>query len=99
LAFIGSKKGRYKMLPVLKAVMLALAVSGVAAAGIVIHLPLDNAKKVLGDKLDSDSKLPENGQNGVQNALNHVNGNQDRWLENHNATQAAETPENETAEQ
>jgi hypothetical protein len=62
-------------------------------------LPLDNAKKVLGDKLGSDSKLPENGQNGVQNALNHVNGNQDQWLLNHTATHSTETPENDTADQ
>lgn len=87
------------MLMILKAVMLALAVSGVAATGVVMHVPLDNAKKVLGDKLGSDSKLPEDGQNGVQNALDHVNDNQDRWLQDHNATHAAEPPENETAEQ
>ena len=54
------------MLPVLKAVMLALAVSGVAATGVVMHMPLDNAKKVLGEKLGPDSTLPENGQKGVQ---------------------------------
>ena len=87
------------MLMIVKAVMLALAVSGVAATGVVMHVPLDNAKKVLGDKLGSDSKLPEDGQNGVQNALDHVNGNQDRWLQDHNATHASEPPENETAEQ
>jgi len=87
------------MLPALKAVMLALAVSGVAAAGVVMHIPLDNAKKVLGEKLGPDSKVPEDGQKGVQNALNHVNDNQDRWLLNHTGTHSTETPENETADQ
>ncbi len=89
------------MLAVAKALVLALAITGVASAG-AAAMPLTKAIDIHKNHLGPDSKLPAKATPGQQNALDHLQRNQERWLANEHANSTGnetELPEaNETAE-
>ncbi len=82
------------MVAIAQALVLALAVTGLAGAG-VAGLPMDKAIDVHKNHLGPDSKLPEHAQKGQQNSLDHLLANQNRWVNEHNSTLP---DDNETAE-
>jgi len=80
------------MLAIVKALVLALAVTGVAGTGVaagVVHIPLQHAIDIHKEHLGQNSTMPEQSKQGQQNALDHLMENQERWLSK---------PHNDTAE-
>lgn len=80
------------MLAALKLVLIAFSLGGLAVAGAAAtdqHMPLENAKLNLQEKLGQNSTMPEQSKAGLENAYEHVCANQARWLENHNMTKPA----------
>ena len=79
--------------------MLALAVTGLAGAG-VAALPMDKAIEIHKNHIGPDSKLPQQAMKGQNNSLDHLLKNQERWVAgNHtlepdnDLNEAAEAPE------
>lgn len=71
------------MLAAAKVLMLALAVTGVSAAGVAtgaIQTPLSKAIDIHEDHMGANSTLPQKAMKGQQNALDHLMKNQDRWI-------------------
>jgi hypothetical protein len=95
MAIKDDKESEEEMIAVVKALVLALAVTGLASAG-VVATPLNKAIDIHKNHLGPDSKLPENAMKGQQNALDHLMKNQARWLQNQNNTSSDDR--NETAE-
>jgi hypothetical protein len=82
------------MAAIAHALVLALAVTGLAGAGLA-GLPMEKAIGMHKNQLGPDSKLPEQAMKGQQSALDHLLKNQERWVAgNHTAT----PDDNETAE-
>lgn len=74
------------MIPLLKVVIVALAVTGAAGSGVtasVVKIPLENSIQVHEDHMDQDSTLPEQAMKGQQTAIDHLRVNQERWLAKH----------------
>jgi hypothetical protein len=71
------------MIAAAKLVMLALSLTAVGAVA-ATNLPMTKAIDVHNDHLMDPSKLPEGGQAGNQNALDHLMQNQERWIVNNN---------------
>jgi hypothetical protein len=69
------------MLAAAKALVLALAITGVASAG-VAATPLTKAIEIHKNHLGQNSDLPAKAMPGQQNALDHLQRNQERWLAN-----------------
>jgi hypothetical protein len=85
------------MVGVAQALVLALAVTGLAGVG-VAGLPMQKAIDGHNDHLGPDSKLPEQAQKGQQNALEHLLENQDRWVaRNHTADSDSDLNETESS--
>lgn len=81
------------MLAMTKALFAAIAFATAAVAGAAASVPLENAISVLQDHVSPGSDLPDGGVAGNENALAHLQDNQEMWLVNHNIT----LPTNETA--
>jgi len=80
------------MFVIAKAILLSLAVMGVAATGVaagVVHVPLQKAIDIHKEHLGQNSTMPEQSTPGQQNALDHLMENQQRWISK---------PHNETAD-
>ena len=71
------------MIAAAKLVMLALSLTAVGAVA-ATNLPMTKAIDVHNDHLMDPSMLPEGGQAGNQNALDHLMQNQERWIVNNN---------------
>lgn len=73
-----------------KAILLALAVTGVAATGMVagvVHMPMQKAIDIHKEHLGQNTTMPQQSTSGQQNALDHLMENQMRWLSKpHNDT-------------
>jgi hypothetical protein len=97
---VTEQKEAKKMLAVVKALVLAFAVTGVAGAGIatgVAHVPLQKAIDIHKEHLGANSTMPEKSIPGQQNALDHLMENQQRWLSKpHNDTSEPDNDLNET---
>ena len=66
-----------------KAVLLALAVMGVAATGAAagtVDVPMQKAIDIHKDHLGQNSTMPEQSTNGQQKALDSLMENQLRWM-------------------
>ena len=78
------------MIAVIKALVLALAVSGVAVTGVaagIVHAPMQKAIDIHKEHLGENSTMPEQSLKGQQNALDHIVHNQEKWLSKpHNQT-------------
>jgi hypothetical protein len=78
------------MFAIAKAVLLALAVMGVAATGAaagVVHVPMQKAIDIHKEHLGQNSTMPVESRNGQQNALDRLMENQERWMSKpHNET-------------
>lgn len=78
------------MFAIAKAVMLALAVIGVAATGAaadVVHAPMQKAIDIHKEHLGQNSTMPAQSIHGQQNALDHIMENHLRWMSKpHNET-------------
>ncbi len=83
------------MLAVAKLLMLSFATIGVVAVGAVAHIPLEKAIDIHKDHLSADSGMPTQSTKGQQNALDHLQVNQERWLADHPVPE--ETLQNDTA--
>ena len=82
-----------------KVLMLALAVTGVTATGVVtgvVHIPLEKAIQIHKDRFGPDSNMPEQSLKGQQTALDHLVANQERWTQNNQ--DRASSFDNDTAE-
>lgn len=88
------------MLATMKAVMLALVVTGAAgttaAATGIIEMPLQKAIEIHQGHLGENSTMPEKSMAGQQNALDHLLANQERW--NANQQNMTHDDDNETDE-
>jgi hypothetical protein len=87
LSDIGEAK---EMFVIAKAVLLALAVTGMAATGVaagVVHVPMQKAIDIHKEHLGQNSTMPDQSTQGQQNALDHLMENQQRWMSKpHNDT-------------
>jgi hypothetical protein len=83
------------MIAAAKLVMLALSLTAVGAVA-ATSLPMTKAIDVHNDHLMDPSKLPEGGQAGNQNALNHLMQNLERWIVNNSYTAQEDNDTNET---
>jgi hypothetical protein len=89
------------MLAIAKVLIVALALTGVAGTGAaagVVHMPLQKAIDIHKSHLGQNSTMPEQSHKGQQNALDHLLGNQERLLNNHNVTHMPDTNETEPDE-
>lgn len=89
------------MLAIAKVMIVALALTGVAGTGVaagVAHVPMQKAIDIHKSHLGQNSTMPEQSQKGQQNALDHLLGNQDRFLNGHNVTHVPDTNETELNE-
>jgi len=74
------------MIPLLKVVIVALAVTCAAGSGVTasaVKIPLDNAIQVHEDHMGDESTLPHQAMKGQQTAIDHQRAAQERWLANH----------------
>jgi hypothetical protein len=73
-----------------KALIFALAVSGVAATGSMagmVHMPMQKAIDIHKEHLGQNSTMPSQSTHGQQTALDHLMQNQQRWMSKpHNDT-------------
>ncbi|MBU0684270.1 MAG: hypothetical protein ABIE25_04525 [Thermoplasmatota archaeon] len=78
------------MFVIAKAVLLALAVMGVAATGAVagvVHVPQQKAIDIHKEHLGQNSTMPAQSTHGQQTALDHLMHNYERWMAKpHNET-------------
>jgi hypothetical protein len=78
------------MFAIAKAVLLALAVAGVAATGVaasVVDAPMQEAIDIHKEHLGQDSTMPEQSTYGQQNSLDRLMENWERWMSKpHNET-------------
>ena len=78
------------MFAIAKAVLLALAVTGLAATGVVAgvtHVPLQKAIDIHKEHLGQNSTMPIQSRQGQQNAIDHLMENHERWMAKpHNET-------------
>jgi hypothetical protein len=78
------------MFVIAKAVLLALAVTGMAATGVaagVVHVPMQKAIDIHKEHLGQNSTMPDQSTPGQQNALDRLMENQQRWMSKpHNET-------------
>lgn len=90
------------MIAVVKALMLAFAVSGVAVTGVaagVSHLPMQKAIDIHKNHLGQNTTMPDQSLKGQQNALDHLVHNQERWVAtNHTAEPDHDMNETEAPE-
>lgn len=79
-----------EMFVIAKAVLLALAVTCVAATGAVagvVHVPMQKAIDIHKEHLGQNSTMPLESKHGQQNALDHLMENRMRWMSKpHNET-------------
>ena len=71
------------MLATVKVLFLALAVTGVSVTGVAAgetQTPLTKAIGIHEDHLGADSTMPQQAIKGQQNALDHLNMNEDKWV-------------------
>ncbi len=78
------------MFAIAKAVLLALAVAGVAATGVaasVVDAPMQEAIDIHKEHLGQNSTMPEQSTYGQQNSLDRLMENWERWMSKpHNET-------------
>ncbi len=89
------------MLATAKAVLVALALTGVVGTGVAageVHLPLQKAIDIHKAHLGDNSTMPEQSQKGQQNSLDHLLANQEKFLANHNVTHEPDTNDTEEPE-
>jgi hypothetical protein len=89
------------MFAIAKALMIALTLTSVAGTGAAMgfmHMPSQKAIDIHKSHLGLNTTMPEQSQNGQQNSLDHLLGNQDRQLSNHNVTHLPDTNETELPE-
>jgi hypothetical protein len=79
-----------RMFAIAKAVLIALAVAGVAATGVaasVVDAPMQEAIDIHKEHLGQDSTMPEQSTYGQQNSLDRLMENWERWMSKpHNET-------------
>ena len=84
------------MLAAAKVLFVALALTGVAGAGVAAGMvPLTKTIDIHEKHLGQNSTMPDQSMQGQQNALDHLMQNQDRWI---NKNMTHEPDVNETAE-
>lgn len=84
------------MLATAKVLFVALALTGVAGAGVATGMvPLTKAIDIHEKHLGLNSTMPDQSRQGQQNALDHLMQNQDRWI---NKNMTHEPDVNETDE-
>lgn len=86
------------MLVTAKVLLVALALTGVAGAGVATGMtPLTKAIDIHEKHLGQNSTMPDQSRHGQQNALDHLLHNQESWLSK-NVTREPELNETELPE-